>query len=80
MPTGLMSKLTSAGPMQGSLRMNVVANYIGQATRALIGLAFIPLYIKYLGIEAYGLIGMFAVLQTWLALLDAGMAWLSERF
>jgi len=37
------------------------------------GLAFIPLYIKYLGIEAYGLIGLFAVLQAWLALLDMGM-------
>jgi len=37
------------------------------------GLAFIPLYIKYLGIEAYGLIGLFAVLQAWLVLLDMGM-------
>ena len=36
-------------------------------------LAFIPLYIKYLGIEAYGLIGVFAVLTTWLGLLDMGM-------
>ena len=37
------------------------------------GLAFIPLYIKYLGIEAYGLIGLFALLQAWLGLLDMGM-------
>jgi len=37
------------------------------------GLAFVPLYIKYLGIEAYGLIGLFAVLQAWLSLLDMGM-------
>ncbi len=37
------------------------------------GLLFVPLYIKYLGMEAYGLIGAFAVLQAWLALLDAGM-------
>ena len=36
-------------------------------------LAFIPLYIKYLGIESYGLIGIFAILQSWLALLDMGM-------
>ena len=36
-------------------------------------LAFIPLYIKYLGIEAYGLIGIFAILQAWLGLLDMGM-------
>ena len=37
------------------------------------GLAFIPIYIKYLGIESYGLIGLFALLQAWLALLDMGM-------
>ncbi len=37
------------------------------------GMAFIPLYIKFLGIEAYGLIGLFAVLQAWLSLLDMGM-------
>jgi O-antigen/teichoic acid export membrane protein len=37
------------------------------------GLAFVPLYVKYLGIEAYGLIGIFAILQTSLGLLDVGM-------
>lgn len=36
-------------------------------------LAFIPVYIKYLGVEAYGLIGIFAALQAWLVLLDFGM-------
>jgi O-antigen/teichoic acid export membrane protein len=36
-------------------------------------LAFVPLYIEYLGIEAYGLIGIFAILQAWLVLLDLGM-------
>lgn len=53
-----------------SLRHNIVANYVGQAWRVLILLAFVPLYIKYIGIEAYGLIGIFAVLQAWLGLLD----------
>jgi len=37
------------------------------------GFIFIPLYIKYLGIESYGLIGVFATLQAWLILLDVGM-------
>ena len=37
------------------------------------GLAFVPLYVKYLGIESYGLIGLFAILQAWLELLDLGM-------
>jgi O-antigen/teichoic acid export membrane protein len=56
-----------------SLKRNVVANYVGQGWRALMQLAFVPLYIRYLGIEAYGLIGIFAILQAWLALLDLGM-------
>jgi O-antigen/teichoic acid export membrane protein len=38
------------------------------------GLAFVPLYIRYLGMEAYGLIGLFAMMQAWLALLDLGMS------
>lgn len=38
------------------------------------GIVFVPFYIKYLGIEAYGLIGLFAVLQAWLGLLDLGMS------
>jgi O-antigen/teichoic acid export membrane protein len=37
------------------------------------GIAFVPLYIKYVGIEAYGLIGVFAILQSSLTLLDLGM-------
>lgn len=37
------------------------------------GLAFIPTYIQYLGVESYGLIGLFALLTAWLNLLDLGM-------
>ena len=37
------------------------------------GLVFVPFYIHYLGIEAYGLIGVFAMLQAWLFLLDMGL-------
>lgn len=55
------------------LKRNLIANYLGQGWTGLMGLAFIPLYIKYLGIETYGLIGLFAVLQAWLVLLDMGM-------
>lgn len=55
------------------LRRNLVANYLGQAWVALMGLAFIPLYIKYLGIEAYGMIGLFGLLTAWSSLLDIGM-------
>lgn len=56
-----------------SLKRNLVANYLGQAWTGLIGLAFVPLYIRYLGIESYGLIGVFTLLQTWFLLLDMGL-------
>ncbi len=55
------------------IKRNLVANYLGQGWVALMGLAFIPLYIRYLGMEAYGLIGLFVLIQAWLALLDMGM-------
>jgi O-antigen/teichoic acid export membrane protein len=55
------------------LKRNLIANYLGQGWTAFMGLAFIPVYINYLGIEAYGLIGLFAVLQAWLSLLDMAM-------
>lgn len=56
-----------------SLNKNIIANYFGQGWTALIGLAFVPLYVKYMGMEAYGLIGLFAMLQAWLTLFDMGM-------
>lgn len=36
-------------------------------------LVFIPLYIKFMGIEAYGLVGIFATLQALFSLLDMGL-------
>ena len=56
-----------------SLKKNVLANYLGQAWTALMNLVFVPVYIRYLGMEAYGLIGIFIMLQAWLTLLDMGM-------
>jgi len=38
------------------------------------GLAFVPLYIKGLGIEAYGLIGFYLTLQVLLQVLDFGLS------
>src|SRR5512143_2314514 len=40
---------------------------------------FIPLYIKFLGIEAYGLIGFFAMMQGTLQVLDLGLSQTMNR-
>lgn len=45
----------------------------------MMGLVFVPLYIRYLGIEAYGLIGVFVLLQAWLSVLDMGMTPMLSR-
>lgn len=34
----------------------------------------LPIYLQYLGAEAYGLVGFFAVMQAWLNLLDVGLS------
>jgi len=51
----------------------VLANYLGQGWMAIMGVAFLPLYLKVLGPATYGLIGVFALLQGWMALLDLGV-------
>ncbi len=56
-----------------ALKRNLLANFVGQGWVALVGIAFVPVYIDRLGVEAYGLIGLYVVLQTWLSLLDLGM-------
>lgn len=33
----------------------------------------VPLYLRYMGTEAYGLVGFFAMLQAWFQLLDMGL-------
>jgi O-antigen/teichoic acid export membrane protein len=56
-----------------TLKRNVAANYFSQAWKAIMGVVFVPFYVKYIGVEAYGLIGIFAILQSGLVLLDMGM-------
>lgn len=36
-------------------------------------IAFVPVYIKYLGVEAYGLLGFYAIMQAGFVLLDMGL-------
>jgi len=50
----------------------VIANVVGNAWVALMALVFSPLYIRYIGIEAYGLIGVFAMLQVLISVFDLG--------
>lgn len=56
------------------LKKNIVANFAGSIWQALMALIFIPFYIKFMGIESWGLIGIFATLQAMFGLLDMGLS------
>jgi len=56
-----------------SLKLNIFASYASQLYVTGIGILILPLYIKYMGAEAYGLVGFFTMLQAWFALLDMGL-------
>jgi O-antigen/teichoic acid export membrane protein len=56
-----------------SLKHNIIANYASQLYGTLIAIVMVPVYVRYMGIEAYGLIGFFTMLQMWFHLLDMGL-------
>lgn len=57
-----------------SFKRKLFASYVSQIYTTLIGIVIVPVYIKYMGAEAYGLIGFYAMLQAWFQLLDMGLA------
>lgn len=56
------------------IKKNIIANFGGKAWQVLMSLAFVPLYIKFMGIESYGLVGIFASLLALFGLLDMGLS------
>ncbi|HEX8254933.1 MAG TPA: oligosaccharide flippase family protein [Thermoanaerobaculia bacterium] len=56
------------------VRVNVVANMVGGAVNALLGIVLVPVYLRYVGSEGYGLVGFHAMLTAVLSILDGGLA------
>lgn len=56
-----------------SLKFNILASYVSQIYLVIISIAILPIYMKYMGAEAYGLVGFFAMLQGLFSLLDFGL-------
>jgi len=54
------------------LKLNIAANFLGSAWAALMSFLFIPFYIRFLGIESYGLVGVFLILQATMTIMDFG--------
>ena len=57
----------------------VIAAVVNSVWSAGVGLAVVPVYLRYLGVESYGLIGIFASAQVLLQLLDFGLATTTNR-
>ena len=56
-----------------SFKKNIYTSYASQIYVTLVGILILPLYLKYMGAEAYGLVGFFTMLQAWFNLLDMGL-------
>lgn len=56
------------------VKTNFFANLAGSGWSALVGLACTPLYIKILGMEAYGLVGFYLMLLGVIQILDLGLS------
>lgn len=59
---------------QHHIKKDVLANILGKGWVGFVSIAFVPLFIKFLGVEAYGLVGFFLSLQTVLLLVDFGFS------
>jgi O-antigen/teichoic acid export membrane protein len=57
-----------------NIKHNIIANFAGRAWSALMALAFLPLYLRFLGVEAYGLIGFYVSIMALFAVLDMGLS------
>jgi len=58
----------------GGFKRSLLANFAGTGWSALAQVVAIPLYIKFMGIESYGLIGFYIMLQAILQVLDFGLS------
>lgn len=56
------------------LKRNIIANLIGNGWSAVLSITFIPVYIHFMGIECYGLIGIHITLMTISMALDMGIS------
>lgn len=55
------------------IRTSLTANLIGQGWTTVLNLAAVPFYIHFLGIDAFGLIGLYTVVIIVVSMFDAGM-------
>lgn len=61
------------------MKVNLLASLFGRGWTALLGVAVAPILFKYLGAEAYGLIGLYMTAQGLFTVLDMGLSATATR-
>lgn len=56
------------------LRRNIFANFFGTGYVLLLQFALLPIVLRYLGAEAFGLVGVYATLLAFASIVDGGLA------
>lgn len=65
--------------LRKSLKLNVIANMSGRLWSSVLNLVAIPIFVRVLGAEAYGLAGLFVSLQLICDFFDLGLAGTATR-
>ena len=67
--------MASAGfPSFSIVKRSIVANFLGRGWSSLLSLALVPVYLNFLGIESYALVGLYTTLAMLLNILDLGLS------
>ncbi|WP_234484872.1 lipopolysaccharide biosynthesis protein [Noviherbaspirillum pedocola] len=61
------------------MKKNILASWVSQVYVSVAGMLMVPFYLRYMGTEAYGLVGFFAMLQVWFQLMDLGLTQTMSR-
>lgn len=56
------------------LKHSLITNFASQIITAALSIVMVPIYVRHLGVEAYGLIAINAVLLAWVQVLDLGLS------
>lgn len=57
-----------------SVRLNIAANLAGRIAAALINFAAVPVFLRLLGVESFGLVALYTTFQTLALVLDLGLS------
>jgi O-antigen/teichoic acid export membrane protein len=55
------------------VRLTIAVGYLTQLYITVIGIILMPIYLRYLGAEGFGLVGFYIMLQGWMPIFDIGL-------